>query len=242
MGEARGQQLLEQARWHAAWDRPGLVAFLGRPRNLWAISSYLIGLPTVVMEVDDDPVGKVLGRTYGRAGVLTPARFGAWCLPLPATMSQYLAGSSRKTLRKSVNRARREGITTRRLVPEEIRATFEHVCRRRGWRHETVLETIASFGVPMEDLVGVVAIDADGSIEALELVLVSGSSALASWSMSVAGGLSRWAVWATTVEVCLALGVATVTVTGDHYFARRIGFERANLRVVRRRHGSPNHS
>ena len=186
------------------------------------------------MEVDDDPVGRVLARTYRRAGVLTPARFGAWCLHLPASMEEYLSGASRKTLRKSVNGARRVGISTRRLDPSEIHATFAQFCRRRGWHDETVLETIASFGVPMEDLVGVVAIDADGSVDALELVLVSGSAALASWSMSIAGGLSRWAVWAATVEVCIALDVAVVTVTGDDYFARRIGFERANLRVVRR--------
>ncbi len=227
--EVDGEAVLVAARRRASQSKCAALRFLIHPSRFVTLVRYLRRLPEATLRVAQDPQGDIVARNFG--GKLNPSRLGVQCLCLPSTLDEYLAGGKRQSLRTGINSAGRQGMTKRTLRVDEVKPAFEETCGRRRWTEETLESTITSFGAPLESLTGVVAEDADGEIITLSLWLASGTTAQLLWSMSTDGGDGRWLAWLGSVEACLALGVRTMTVNGDDYFAKLVGFQRSNVRV-----------
>jgi hypothetical protein len=221
-------------KWSRAWRYPILTT-----RTVWAgpTAIALLGqIPTIDMYVGGSTTDRHLQRIYSP---LVPGfpKLAQATLPLPKTMDEYLAGGSKRTLRKKLIRAAKNGIEVREVASRQlfIDSAIEILAQREPippWfmvylrRSEPDRRFVAYQGQKLLAFASVYMGTAAARLESL---------------VSYGGELSsaaRFSLHSTVVETAIAEGVQVLVTegglrqpSGAREFAHQLGYGLAHLRL-----------
>ena len=158
-------------------------------------------------------------------------------IELPSTFEEYLASRRRTNgVRESLRRGRKLGISTQRVDdPDEQRANLIDLLGRRNWEADPVAQLERQHDLRPGESVPVACRDAEGTLLALAIAVVDGSTAQLAFSMSTPerelSSFARYQVCAEIVAQAIR-GEATVLLGDGHLlltpglklFAKAVGF------------------
>lgn len=244
MSEALSQYLEDLS----ASSTPARSFALRDPLRTARMLLALGGLPKVRVRLTDSPEGALIAKwlTRGR-GPRTSLHYAVTALPIPRTLDEFTAGSSKQTLRRKVREAQKRGVTWRpiddvgerqRLLqrgydrekshpdPRYRRADPDNseLLKVRLW-----LAAYAADGAPL--LTAVIPVDGDWSLLRYFMVLVDSPDASA----------ARYLMTQVVVEHLAARGVKYLVdpaspfrlPNGLRQFQRMLGFTMLSARAPR---------
>jgi hypothetical protein len=229
-------ELFKRGRWTAsrAWRYPVLIT-----RTVWAgpTAIALLGqIPTIDVYVDGSSSDRFLQRMYSP---LIPGfpKLAQAALPLPKSMDEYLAGGSKRTVRKKLVRAARNGIEVREVTNRQlfIDSAIE-ILARRG----SIPSWFMVYLRRSEPDRRFVAYE-DQNLLAFAVVYFGTSIARLDSLVSYGGELSsaaRFSLHSSVVETAIAEGVQVLVTegglrqtSGSREFAHQLGYGLAHIRL-----------
>lgn len=229
-------ELFKRGRWTAAraWRYPILIM-----RTVWAgpTAIALLGqIPTIDVDIAGSSSDRYLQRIYSP---LIPGfpKLAQAALPLPKSMDEYLAGGSKRTLRKKLARAARNGIEVREVTNRQLFI-------------DSAIEILAGKGsIPPWFMVYLRRSEPDRRFVAYEdqkllafaVVYIGTSAARLDSLVSYGGELSsaaRFCLHSSVVETAIAEGVQVLVTegglrqaSGSREFAHQLGYGLAHIRL-----------
>jgi hypothetical protein len=196
-------------------------------------------LPVIDVQISSGPAGDRLVRHLGRRHVGLTMYRAAAALALPADFEEYMRGRSRQAVRTNYSRARRLGVTSEIVTPEDLRRRVIEVRTSKAglFAVDALLD-----GIGEADHEHWVVLDSRGATVGAAQILLDRSVACIKYLAAV-GRDDHGARYALSVDIVRSLcerNYRTVLVDlplgkgpGLLYFQHLVGFVPARLRVER---------